>query len=124
MIEKVDISKAPIANKKSKELKIHNDVRIDNYYWLNDKEDSEVIDYLNSENNYTKEVMAHTEGFQKALFEEMKGRIKEDDTSVPYKLNGYWYISRYETGKGYPIYARKKGALDADEEILFDCYLD
>ena len=111
----------PSAKKISKTLEIHNDVRIDNYYWLNDREKPEVIDYLNVENNYTKALLAHTEGFQKDLFEEMKGRIKEDDSSLPYKLNGYWYITRYETGKDYPIYLRKKGSLDAEEEILFDC---
>ncbi|WP_100615869.1 S9 family peptidase [Confluentibacter citreus] len=111
----------PIANKKPKKLSIHNDVRIDNYYWLNDKENPEVIDYLNAENAYTKQIMEHTEGFQKELFEEMKGRIKEDDTTVPYKLNGYWYITRYETGKDYPIHVRKKETLDAPEELLFDC---
>jgi len=111
----------PVAKKKPKKLKIHNDVRIDNYYWLNDKENPEVIDYLNAENAYTKEIMSSTEDFQKSLFEEMKGRIKEDDTSVPYKLNGYWYISRFEIGKDYPIYSRKKDVLDAPEELLFDC---
>lgn len=121
MIEKVEISKAPIAPKKSKELKIHDDVRIDDYYWLNDRENSKVIDYLNAENTYTKEVMTHTEGFQKNLFEEMKGRIKENDTTVPYKLNGYWYLTRYETGKDYPIFVRKKERLEASEDILFDC---
>ena len=111
----------PVAKKIPKKLKAHNDIRIDDYYWLNDKENPEVIDYLNAENAYTKHMMAHTEDFQKALFEEMKGRIKEDDTTVPFKLNGYWYITRYEKGKDYPIYIRKKESLDADEEILFDC---
>ncbi|WP_246124713.1 S9 family peptidase [Algibacter pacificus] len=111
----------PSAKKISKTLEIHNDIRIDNYYWLNNRENPEVIDYLNAENAYTKAMMKHTEGFQKDLFEEMKGRIKEDDSSLPYKLNGYWYITRYETGKDYPIYLRKKGSLDAEEEILFDC---
>ncbi len=111
----------PSAKKISKTLEIHNDVRIDNYYWLNNRENPEVIEYLNAENNYTKALMAHTEDFQKDLFEEMKGRIKEDDSSLPYKLNGYWYITRYETGKDYPIYLRKKGSLNAEEEILFDC---
>jgi len=111
----------PIAKKKSKKLKIHHDTRIDDYYWLNDKDNPEVIDYLNSENAYTKQMMSHTEDFQKALFNEMKGRIKEDDTTVPYKLNGYWYITRYEKGKDYPIYLRKKESLEAAEEILFDC---
>lgn len=111
----------PIAAKKPKKLVKHKDVRIDNYYWLNDRENPEVIDYLKAENDYTKQVMLHTEDFQKALFEEMKGRIKEDDTSVPYKLNGYWYITRFEKGQDYPVYTRKKETLDAVEEILFDC---
>ncbi len=111
----------PIAKKISKALTIHNDTRIDNYYWLNNKENPEVIDYLNAENAYTKDVMQHTEGFQKKLFKEMKGRIKEDDTSVPYKLDGYWYLTRFEKGNDYPIYSRKKGTLEATEEILFDC---
>jgi len=111
----------PIAKKIPKELTIHNDVRIDNYYWLNDNNNPDVIEYLNAENAYTKQIMLHTEDFQKQLFEEMKGRIKEDDTTVPYKLNGYWYITRYEKGKDYPIYIRKKESLEADEEILFDC---
>lgn len=113
--------KEPIAAKKPKELKIHSDVRIDDYYWLNDRDNPEVIAYLNSENEYTKQKMSHTEGFQKALFEEMKCRIKEDDTSVPYKLNGYWYLTRYEKGKDYPVYIRKKETLEAPEEVLFDC---
>ncbi len=112
---------APQATKKSKKLVKHKDVRIDNYYWINDKENPEVIDYLNAENSYTKQVMQHTEAFQKDLFEEMKGRIKEDDTSVPYKFNGYWYITRFEKGQDYPIYSRKKESLDASEEILFNC---
>ncbi|KAA5825633.1 S9 family peptidase [Algibacter amylolyticus] len=111
----------PVAKKIAKELTIHNDTRIDNYYWLNDKENLEVIEYLNAENAFTKSVLKHTEEFQKTLFEEMKGRIKEDDTSVPYKLNGYWYLTKYETGKDYPIYVRKRDTLDAEEELLFDC---
>ncbi len=111
----------PVAAKKTKELSMHGDLRIDNYYWLNKRENPEVIDYLNAENDYTKSMMQHTETFQKELFEEMKGRIKEDDMSVPYKLNGYWYITRYEKSKDYPIYVRKKESLDAPEELLFDC---
>ncbi|MCB4808587.1 S9 family peptidase [Tamlana sp. 62-3] len=112
---------APVAKQIAKTLQIHNDSRVDNYYWLNERENPEVISYLNAENDYTKSMMAHTEEFQKQLFEEMKGRIKEDDTSVPYKLNGYWYVTRFETGKDYPIYLRKKETLEAPEEILFDC---
>ena len=115
------LEKAPVAKKINKQLCIHNDIRIDNYYWLNDRENPEVIDYLNTENDYTKVNMEHTEALQGQLFEEMKSRIKENDTSVPYKLNGYWYLTRYETGKDYPIYIRKKETLEAPEEILFDC---
>ena len=115
------IIQPPIAVKKKKKFNIHNDIRIDNYYWLNNKENPKVIDYLNAENQYTKHSMKHTEEFQKNLFQEMKARIKEDDSSVPYKLNGYWYLTRYEKGKEYPIYLRKKESLEANEEILFDC---
>ena len=112
---------APIAKKLPKELSIHNDNRIDDYYWMNDRENPEVIDYLNAENTYFEEMTAHTKDFEQCLFEEMKARIKEDDESVPYKYNGYWYIVKYETGKDYPIYIRKKDTLDNPEELLFDC---
>ncbi len=110
----------PKAEKIAKELKIHDDIRIDNYYWLNERENPKVIDFLNAENNYYEDQTAHTKDFQKNLFEELKGRIKEDDESVPYKRNGYYYITRYETGKQYPIHTRKKGDLKAEEEIIFD----
>jgi oligopeptidase B len=112
---------APVAKKLPKKLKKHNEIRIDDYYWLNDRENPEVIDYLNQENSYYDAMTAHTKDFQKQLFEEMKGRIKEDDQSVPYLYNGYYYITRYEKGQNYPIYSRKKGSLDAPEEILFNC---
>ena len=111
----------PVAEKKENQLEKFDDIRQDNYFWLNDREDPEVIDYLERENEYNDQMTAHTKGFQKQLFEEMKARIKEDDASVPYKYNGYWYITRYEKGKDYPIYSRKKETLDAEEEILFDC---
>jgi len=111
----------PIAKIIPKTLDKFGDVRIDNYFWLNDRENPEVIDYLNKENAYYKKMTAHTKTFQKELFEEMKARIKEDDESVPYLYNGYYYITRFETGKNYPIYSRKKGSLSAKEEILFDC---
>lgn len=111
----------PIAKIIPKTLEKHGDVRIDNYYWLNDRENPEVIDYLNKENDYYQKSTAHTKQFQAILFEEMKARIKEDDQSVPYFYNGYWYITRFEIGKGYPIYARKKESLEAKEEILYDC---
>ncbi|MGB0896301.1 MAG: S9 family peptidase [Flavobacteriaceae bacterium] len=112
---------APTAEKKPKTLEIHNDVRVDNYYWLNEKDNEEVIDYLERENDYYNKMTADTKELQKSLFEEMKSRIKEDDSSVPYKYNGYWYITKYETGKNYPIYTRKKDSLTAEEEVLFDC---
>ncbi len=111
----------PLAKKKPHKLEKHEDVRIDSYFWMNDREDPEVIEYLKAENSYCDSQMAHTKDFQKELFEEMKARIKEDDTSVPYKYNGYWYITKFEKGKSYPIYTRKKNTLDNPEELLFDC---
>tara|TARA_R100000935_G_C2837689_1_gene169084 strand:+ start:366 stop:2507 length:2142 start_codon:yes stop_codon:yes gene_type:complete len=110
----------PKADKIAKNLEMHGDVRDDSYYWLNDRENAEVIDYLERENDYYDKMTAHTDGFKDDLFEEMKSRIKEDDASVPYFYNGYYYITRYETGQDYPIYSRKKGSLDAEEEILFN----
>lgn len=103
------------------ELEKFDDIRIDNYFWLNDRENPDVIDYLNKENEYYQAMTAHTHSFQKELFEEMKSRIKEDDQSVPYLYNGYYYITRFETGSDYPIYSRKKGSLSANEEIMFNC---
>jgi len=110
----------PKADKIAKNLEIHGDTRVDNYYWLNQKDEPEVIDYLERENDYYDKMTAHTKQFKEDLFEEMKSRIKEDDASVPYKLNGYYYITRFEVGKDYPIYTRKKESLDAEEEILFN----
>ena len=111
---------APIANKIEKKLEKHGDIRIDNYYWLNDRENPEVIHYLEEENKYTEEILKPTEEFQAKLFEEMKLRIKEDDSSVPYKINGYWYLTEYQKGKEYPIHKRRKDSLDNPDEILFD----
>lgn len=112
--------KAPIAKKVPKELVIHDDVRLDNYYWLKDKENDEVVSYLNEENAYYEALTAHTKDFQESLFHEMKGRIKEDDSSVPYKLNGYWYSTRYEIGGEYALYSRFKETLEAPEEVIFN----
>lgn len=111
---------SPKAKKISKILEKHGDIRQDDYYWLNNPEDAEVIDYLKAENAYYDKMTAHTKKFKEDLFEEMKARIKEDDQSVPYKLNGYYYITRYEKEQDYPIYTRKKGSMDAVEEILFN----
>jgi len=123
--------KAPSAEKQAKSLTIHNSTRIDNYFWMRltdeqktakkkDTQTQKVEAYLNSENDYFDKVTASTNNFQKELFEEMKGRIKEDDTSVPYFRNNYFYITRFEKGSQYPIYSRKKESLEVDEEILFD----
>ncbi|WP_165834918.1 S9 family peptidase [Flavobacterium cheongpyeongense] len=112
---------APQAKIIPKQLKKHKETRIDNYFWLNDRENPEVIDYLNKENEYYQKMTAHTKGLQESLYEEMKGRIKEDDSSVPYFYNGYYYITRFETGQDYPIFSRKKGSLSAEEEIMFNC---
>jgi oligopeptidase B len=112
---------APVAEIVPKELVMHGHTRLDNYFWMNDRDDQRVVDYLNAENEYYQKMTAHTKKFQEELFEEMKSRIQEDDESVPYFRNGYYYITRYEKGKDYPIYSRKKGSLDAKEEILFDC---
>ncbi len=112
--------KPPIAEKVEKKLEMHGDVRIDNYYWLNDRENPKVIDFLKAENNFYDAKTAHIKQFQEDLFKEMKSRIKEDDESVPYKKNGYFYITRFEKGKQYPIYVRKKGSLKAKEEIMFN----
>ncbi len=113
--------KAPIATIKPKTLEKHGDIRIDNYFWLNDKENPEVISYLNQENEYYNAMTSDSKAFQTELYEEMKNRIKEDDQSVPYFYNGYFYITRFEKGQDYPIYSRKKGSLDAKEEIMFNC---
>jgi len=119
MLSKTELQ-APTAKKVKKEMTIHDDTRVDNYYWLNQREDQDVIDYLNEENNYTKSMLSHTEKFQQKLFEEIKGRIKQTDMSVPYKDNGYYYITRYEEGLEYPIHSRKKNSLEADEEIMLN----
>lgn len=111
----------PIAPKHPTVLKKHGDLRVDDYYWMNDRNNAAVIDYLKAENAYYETMTAPTGKFREALFLEMKSRIKEDDTSVPYKLDGYWYLTRYETGREYPLYLRKKETLKAPEELLFNC---
>ena len=110
----------PRAEKIEKTLSIHGDDRVDEYYWLNKRGDKKVLDYLNSENNYRKELMKDYESLEKEIFNEIKSRIKEDDSSVPYFDNQYFYYTRYEKDKQYPIYCRKKGSLDSKEEILID----
>lgn len=110
---------APRPEKKPKELvSASGDVRTDNYYWLNERDNPAVRAYLEAENRYADSVLAPVADLQNKLFEEMKARIQQDDNTVPYLKNGYWYYTRFETGKEYPIYCRKKGNLEAAEEIL------
>ncbi|WP_417785226.1 S9 family peptidase [Tenacibaculum sp.] len=123
--------KAPVAEKQPTKLEKHGDVRTDDYFWMRltdaqknakikDEQTQKVYDYLNAENAYYDDMTKETKEFQEELFQEMKGRIKEDDESVPYKKDGYFYITRYEKGQQYPIYSRKKETLEAEEEIMFN----
>src|ERR1035437_506342 len=99
---------------------LHGDIRTDNYFWIREKTNPDVISYLNAENAYTAARMKHTEALQQRLYDEMLGRIKETDLSVPFRDHGYWYYNRTEKGKSYPIRLRKKGSLDAPEEVIID----
>lgn len=112
----------PIARKTAFEITTHGDTRIDHYHWMRDMErkDPEILAHLEAENAYTKATMAPTDAMQQALFEELKGRIKQDDSSVPYFYDGFYYYTRFETGKEYPIHCRKEGSLEADEAILLN----
>lgn len=110
----------PIAPKRDHLITQHGKTRNDEYYWLREKENPEVLDYLRAESDYLEEVLGHTQPLQETLFAEMKGRIKEADSSVPEKRGGYFYYSRMEQGKSYPIYCRKKGSLESPEEVLLD----
>jgi oligopeptidase B len=110
----------PTAAKQPKRLEAHGDVRVDNYYWLRERDNPQVVAYLEAENTYTEAVMAHTAALQEKLYAEIVGRIKQDDDSVPYLKDGYYYYERYEEGDEYPIHCRKKGSLEAKEEIMID----
>ncbi len=110
----------PVAPKRPHKITQHGETRVDDYYWLRDKENPETLGYLRAESDYLEEMMQHTKPLQEKLFNEMKSRIKEDDASAPDKQGEYFYYTRNEKGKQYPIYCRKKGSLDAAEEILLD----
>ncbi|MBT1696336.1 S9 family peptidase [Fulvivirgaceae bacterium PWU4] len=121
----------PSPEKVPHELTAHGNKRVDNYYWMKltdaqknaekkDEQTQKVLDYLNAENQYLEAKMKHTEALQEKLYKEIIGRIKQTDESVPYKDNGYWYYNRYEAGQEYPIYCRKKGTLEAPEEIMLN----
>jgi oligopeptidase B len=111
---------SPVAKKAPKTTEINGRTLVDNYYWLRDKKNPEVKAYLEAENAYTDAVMKPTEGLQKKLYDEMLSRIKETDVEVPYKEGDYFYYSRTEAGKQYQIHCRKKGGMDAPEEVLLD----
>jgi oligopeptidase B len=110
----------PDARKDPKELTAHGITRVDNYYWMNQRDHPDVVSYLEAENHYTKASLRHTEDLQEELYNEITGRIKQTDLSVPYFLNGYFYYTRYDEGKEYPVYCRKKGNMEAEEEIMLD----
>jgi len=105
----------PRAEKRPHQMTEHGDTRIDEFYWLRDdsRSDPEVLAYLEAENRYFEHEMAHTKGLQETLFNEMTTRLDPDDSSVPYQSDGYWYYHRYEPGKDYAVYARRKGSMDA-----------
>ena len=113
----------PSAKKIPKELKKFDSKRVDNYFWLKNRDDPKVIEYLEKENHYFKKMTSDTEDFQETIYNEIKKKIKEDDQSVPYFLNGYWYLTKYQKNKNYPIYLRRKSDLNSKDQILFDCNL-
>jgi oligopeptidase B len=115
-----DAPKPPAAKKEPHKLELHGDVRVDDFFWLKDKKNPEVIKYLEAENAYTGAMTKGTEKLRDALYKEMLGRIKQTDRQVPARERGYWYYSRTEAGKQYPIFCRKRGSLEADEEVLID----
>ncbi len=123
--------KPPVAEKKPHKLVAHGDTRIDNYYWMRltdeqknakepDEQTRQVLDYLHAENDYCEAMLSPVKDLRESLYQEITGRIKPDDRSVPYLENGYYYYTRYEEGKEYPLYCRKKGSTDAPEEIMLN----
>src|SRR4029078_9107272 len=116
----INAQQVPVTKKQEKVFSEHGHQRIDNYYWLSDRNDSNVINHLKEENAYVESYMKKTEPLQKKLYDELVARIPQADQSLPVKRNGYWYYTRYEEGKQYPYYARKKGSTITKEEILLD----
>ncbi len=114
------VPRPPVAKRIPRVMTIHGDVRRDDYAWLRDKDDPDVLAYLQAENAYTAAVMKPTEALQEALYREMLGRIKEDDSTVPYRRGGHYYYARTEKGKQYPIHCRKAGSLTAPEQVVLD----
>jgi oligopeptidase B len=110
----------PVAPQAPKRIEAQGDVRVDDYFWLRERENPAVRAYVEAENAYTQAAMAHTTALQEALYQEMRGRIQEDDSTVPERIDDWYYYRRTEEGKQYPIYCRKQGSLDAPEEVLLD----
>ena len=120
VLKQSDFPTPPVAEVKPDTFVEFSHQRIDNYYWMKDKADPKVIEYLNAENAYTDTVMASTKDLQETIYNEILGRMKEDDDSYPTLRDGYYYYTRVEKGKQYPTYCRKKGSLEAPEEVIFD----
>lgn len=116
----LEVNKAPKAKKIDHILSLHGVDRNDPYFWMNQRDDKDVIEYLEAENKYAEEILEPTKGLQDELYEEIVGRIKKDDESVPFYQNGYFYYVRFEKGKEYPIYCRKKQLLENPEEVVID----
>lgn len=114
------VPQPPVAQTIPVRLEKHGHVRTDPYHWLRERDHPDVLAYLRAENEYTEAVMAHTKALQEKLFEEIKGRIKQTDISAPYRHGEYLYYARFEEGKDYPIYARRKGSMEAPEEVTLD----
>ncbi|MEP0823079.1 MAG: S9 family peptidase [Ignavibacterium sp.] len=110
----------PLAPRNPKTTVLHGETLVDDYAWLREKQNPAVVEYLNAENAYTEEIMKPVESFQETIYQEILRRTKQTDLSVPYKLGGYWYYTRIEEGMQYPIHCRKRGNLDAKENVLLD----
>ena len=115
-----DAPTPPVATRVPKVEVVHGDIREDDYHWLRGKDDPEVTTYLKAENAYTDAVMEPTAKLQETLYREILARIKEDDSTVPYRRDGYLYYTRTEKGKQYPIHCRKAGTADGPEEVTLD----
>src|SRR5215208_1824398 len=110
----------PMAEKKPKTTNIHGVTLVDEYFWLREKNDPAVLAHLQAENAYAEAAMKHTAALQEKLYNEMLSHIKQTDTNVPYRSGNYFYYSRTEESKQYPIFCRKKGSLEAAEEVVLD----
>lgn len=110
----------PVATQRPKTLNIHGHERVDPFFWMNERDHPDVLAFLEAENAYYDQMTAHTNSLEQELYQEMRARIKEDDQSVPYYKNGYWYITRYQLGQQYPVYIRQKELGVSPEELFFD----